>query len=86
MTEDYSDIIGLPHHRSVNHRPLPPESRAAQFAPFAALTGYEAAVDKEARLQEAHYNQEYEPDNQEYGPEDMDAGSFGPWPEDEPTA
>ncbi len=49
MTE-YDDIIDLPHHRSTRHPPMAREMRAAQFAPFAALTGYEAAVREEARL------------------------------------
>ena len=39
MIEDYSDIINLPHHVSRNHPQMPMEARAAQFAPFAALTG-----------------------------------------------
>ena len=37
----YEDIINLPHHVSKNRRPMPMENRAAQFAPFAALVGYE---------------------------------------------
>lgn len=40
----YADIIDLPHHVSEHRTPLSPESRAAQFAPFAALTGYEEAI------------------------------------------
>ena len=36
--------INLPHHVSRNHPQMPLRDRAAQFAPFAALTGYEAAV------------------------------------------
>ncbi len=47
---DYDDIIDLPHHRSTRHPPMSRENRAAQFAPFAALTGYEASVREEARL------------------------------------
>ena len=42
--------INLPHHVSRNHPQMPLRDRAAQFAPFAALTGYEAAVGKTARL------------------------------------
>ena len=44
MEDDYEDIIALPHHVSRRHRPMPLADRAAQFAPFAALTGYEEAV------------------------------------------
>lgn len=50
MTEDYSDIINLPHHVSRNHPQMPMEARAAQFAPFAALTGYDAVIHETARL------------------------------------
>ena len=50
MTEDYSDIINLPHHVSKNHPQMPMEARAAQFAPFAALTGYDAVIHETARL------------------------------------
>ena len=50
MTEDYSDIINLPHHVSKNHPQMPMEARAAQFAPFAALTGYDAVINETARL------------------------------------
>lgn len=46
----YDDIIRLPHHISQNHPQMPLRDRAAQFAPFAALTGYEAAVGETARL------------------------------------
>ena len=48
--ESYDDIIRLPHHVSQNHPQMPLRDRAAQFAPFAALTGYEAAVGETARL------------------------------------
>ena len=50
MKTPYDDIIHLPHHVSQNHPQLPMLDRAAQFAPFAALTGYEAAVGETARL------------------------------------
>ncbi len=53
MTESetkYADIIGLPHHISPTRPRMSVSARAAQFAPFAALTGYGAAVDETARL------------------------------------
>ena len=43
---DYSDIIDLPHHVSKKHKPMSMDKRAGQFAPFAALTGFGAAVVK----------------------------------------
>lgn len=46
----YDDIIGLPHPISQKHPQMPLRDRAAQFSPFAALTGYEDAVDETARL------------------------------------
>ena len=49
----YEDIIHLPHHQSRKHPPMPLLNRAAQFAPFAALTGYDAAVTETRRATEA---------------------------------
>ena len=45
----YADIIGLPHHRSASRPHMSLHDRAAQFAPFAALTGYDEMIDEEAR-------------------------------------
>ncbi len=54
MSEDprivYADIIDLPHHQSAVHPHMSLHDRAAQFAPFAALVGYDEMVDEEARL------------------------------------
>lgn len=50
MTGPYEDIIHLPHHVSEKRPRMPLIDRAAQFSPFAALTGYEAAVQETARL------------------------------------
>lgn len=50
MTNKYDDILHLPHHVSEMHPRMPVSDRAAQFAPFAALTGYDAAVKETARL------------------------------------
>ncbi len=47
---EYEDIIHLPHHVSKKHPQMSMLDRAAQFSPFAALTGYDAAVEETARL------------------------------------
>ena len=46
---DYEDIIYLPHHVSEKHPRMSMRNRAAQFSPFAALTGYDAAIRETAR-------------------------------------
>jgi len=51
MNDDYSDIINLPHHVSTRHPQMSMEARAAQFAPFSALTGFEDAIDDTAKQQ-----------------------------------
>ena len=48
----YGDIIDLPHHQSKRHPHMSLYDRAAQFAPFAALSGYSDMVKEEARLTE----------------------------------
>jgi len=48
----YDDILDCPHHVSSVHSPMPLIDRAAQFAPFSALTGYEEIVKEESRLTE----------------------------------
>ena len=53
MKGPYDDIIALPHPTSRRHPRMPAADRAAQFAPFAALTGYAAAVKETARETEA---------------------------------
>ena len=50
MTDSYDDIINLPHHVSDRYPHMPMYDRAAQFAPFAALTGHDAAIKETARL------------------------------------
>ena len=46
----YQKIIGLPHHVSKTRPQMPMSDRAAQFAPFAALTGYDSAIKETGRL------------------------------------
>lgn len=53
MSDNYDDILHLPHPTSKTHPRMSRQDRAAQFSPFAALTGYEAVVEETARLTEA---------------------------------
>lgn len=48
--EKYNGIINLPHHVSKTRPQMPMSDRAAQFAPFAALTGYDSAIKETGRL------------------------------------
>ena len=48
--EQYNDIIDLPHHVSATRPRMSMIDRAAQFSPFAALTGYDAAIKETGRL------------------------------------
>jgi hypothetical protein len=50
MSTPYDDMLHLPHHVSQRHPQMSLHDRAAQFSPFAALTGYDAAVKETARL------------------------------------
>lgn len=60
-TDPYGDIIHLPHHISPTRPRMSLIERAAQFSPFAALTGHGAAIEETARLTEAYIElDEYE--------------------------
>lgn len=50
MISEYADILELPHHSSTRHKKMSLEARAAQFAPFAALTGFDSAIEETGRL------------------------------------
>ena len=50
MKNDYSDIIDHPHYVSKTRPQMSELERAAQFSPFAALTGYDAAIQETGRL------------------------------------
>lgn len=60
VQQKYEDILNLPHHVSETHPPMPTADRAAQFAPFAALTGYKEAIEETERLAEKKIEREYE--------------------------
>ncbi|MBR6321405.1 MAG: hypothetical protein IKR59_00925 [Lachnospiraceae bacterium] len=70
MKKKYSDIIHLPHHQSSVHPQMPITDRAAQFSPFASLTGYEKVISSAGEA--------FRPEDLEYfDPEE------GPYPEEE---
>ena len=51
-SHEYDDIIGLPRPVSRRHAPMPLKARAAQFSPYAALTGYDDLIDESERVTE----------------------------------
>ncbi|PJM76878.1 hypothetical protein [Bifidobacterium felsineum] len=51
-THEYDDIINMPHHVSRRHPQMLRSKRAAQFMPFAALTGYEQVLEQTAKSAE----------------------------------
>lgn len=61
--DEYGDIIDLPHHQSDKRPHMSLHDRAAQFAPFAALRGYDDEIEETARLTDKR---------QEMSPEDID--------------
>lgn len=63
MNEPYSDIINLPHHVSPTKAQMPIADRAAQFSPFAALTGHSAAIEETARLTMESYELSEKPND-----------------------
>lgn len=63
MSWKYEDILNLPHPQPRGRAPMSLTDRAAQFSPFAALTGYEETIEETARLTE--------------DPVELDAGSVG---------
>ncbi len=58
----YDDMLDLPHPVSKKHPPMSLDKRAAQFAPFAALTGFEGAIEKAGLL----FEEEADRGNAEY--------------------
>lgn len=72
MTDKYDDIINLPHHTSKKFSRMPLAERAAQFSPFAALTGYDALILETARQNEILF----EPDEAQGQSPDEDTLDF----------
>lgn len=63
---NYDDIISLPHYRSRKRSHMSRQDRAAQFSPFAALTGFDAAIEETGRLTDNR------PELTEYGNSQLD--------------
>ena len=57
VMRQYADIINLPHHVSATHAPMSMESRATQFAPFAALNGHSSAIENTGRQFAIHIDE-----------------------------
>lgn len=63
----YEEILNLPHHVSVKHPRMTMHDRAAQFAPFAALTGYHSAIEETGRQIETRFEKPpHEPEEDEW--------------------
>lgn len=63
QNNNYVDMLDMPPHKSTKHPPMPLIDRAAQFSPFAALTGYEDAIkETEQRLIEREEERKFERD------------------------
>lgn len=62
MKDPFEEIIGLPHPVSKRHPQMPLAQRAAQFAPFPALSGHEAAIAEKARRHAAGFTPTYDTD------------------------
>ena len=57
MKDEYDDILEFPYNGVLQHARMPAATRGAQFAPFAALTGHEAAIRETARLTDMRIEQ-----------------------------
>lgn len=65
MTTNYDDIINLPHHISKKHPQMSMLARAAQFAPFSALTGYGEEIKKSAKYVEEAFDDKQTDEDEE---------------------
>ncbi len=67
MNGKYDDMLYMEHPTSKKHPRMAPEMRAAQFSPFAALTGYDTAVKETAVRVENHVLQEERQGDADFG-------------------
>lgn len=68
---DYSDIIDHPHHVSEKHPHMTMQKRAAQFTPFAALTGYEQYLEEARKLNNSRFETITKEEPEYYIPDDF---------------
>ena len=66
MTTDYDDIINLPHYEPKHHPRMSMWNRAAQFAPFAALTGYDEVIKESARENLSNFEEKDNDESEDY--------------------
>ena len=66
VNHDYDDIINLPHYEPKHHPRMSMWNRAAQFAPFAALTGYDDAIRDTAQENLDSYEKKNDEDDGYY--------------------
>ena len=64
MDKRYLKIIELPHHTSATRKPMPLYNRAAQFSPFAALTGYEDVIQEATERQISSFGEQSSPESE----------------------
>ena len=64
--DGYEDILNLPHHVSKTRPQMSMVDRAAQFSPFAALTGHEAAITETVRRAQERVEHEIEKELEEF--------------------
>ena len=57
MKDNYDDIINLPHHQSATRAHMTNGERAAQFSPFAALTGFDGIIDDKTEEEILKYDE-----------------------------
>lgn len=77
VMDNFDDIINMPHHVSQRHPQMSMWNRAAQFAPFAALTGYEDSIKESAEENEKLFeeiNNQQHKTSDEYEINQNDAG------------
>ena len=80
--KEYEDIIHLPHHVSPHRPHMTMEARAAQFSPFAALTGHHEKIDETAHQHIEDINRPHPSDDEDWNVVEGEEGSIVDYEED----